>query len=201
MRLLTIFLLLSSALLCSCANTDDVSRDAYRQDDAVWASEANYIFSRYALDQDYCSMVKEAAERGDAMAQFNLGAMYFMDYGVPEDSAMAVKWYRKAAEQGHVEAHYHLVLMYENGEGVAQDHVEAVKWYRKAAEQGNSSAQYKLGHKYAHGYGVPKDGVEAVKWYRKAAEQGHAYAQYPLGDMYMYGHGDGVAIDHVEAVK
>jgi uncharacterized protein len=36
-------------------------------------------------------------------AQYNLGVMYAIGQGVPEDDAEAVKWYRKAAEQGHAE--------------------------------------------------------------------------------------------------
>ena len=41
---------------------------------------------------------KKAAERGDAVAQCKLGAMY--DRRVPRDYPEAVKWYRLAAHQG-----------------------------------------------------------------------------------------------------
>ena len=141
----------------------------------------------------------EKAEKGDVIAQHNLGVMYASGRGVTKDEVEAVKWYRKAADQGYAKAQYNLGLMYDNGRGVAKDEVEAVKWFRKAADQGFAHAQNNLGYMYANGRGVAKDKVEAVKWFRKAADQGDAGAQYNLG--WMYANGQGVAKDEVEAVK
>jgi|TARA_B110000967_G_scaffold6241_1_gene6254 TPR repeat protein len=67
-----------------------------------------------------------AAKQGDADAQFNLGIMYDIGEGVPENNAEAVKWYRKAADQGHAKAQFNLGLMYNNGEGVPENDAEAV---------------------------------------------------------------------------
>ncbi len=83
---------------------------------------------------DYATAYKEwlpLAEQGLARAQFNLGNMYAMGEGVPEDDAEAVKWFRKAAEQGHAGALFNLGVMYDDGEGVPEDDAEAVKWFRK----------------------------------------------------------------------
>jgi TPR repeat protein len=129
------------------------------------------------------------SEQGDASAQYNLGVSYDNGYGVPEDDAEAVKWYRLAAEQGHALAQYNLGVSYDNGYGVPEDDAEAVKWYRLAAEQGDASAQYNLGVSYDNGYGVPADSAEAVKWYRLAAEQAHASALFNLGVSYANGQG------------
>ena len=42
---------------------------------------------------------KEAAEQGDAEAQFQMGRSYYYgDDGVTQDYAKAVEWYRKAAD-------------------------------------------------------------------------------------------------------
>ena len=57
-------------------------------------------------------------------------------YGVLQDDAEAVRWYRLAADQGHAKAQYNLGVMYDNGDGVPQDYAEAVSWYRLAADQG-----------------------------------------------------------------
>ncbi len=38
--------------------------------------------------------MREAAEQGDAVAQFNLGVMYDNGEGVAENDVEAVKWYR-----------------------------------------------------------------------------------------------------------
>lgn len=47
---------------------------------------------------------REAAERGDTDAQYNLGKLYTIGDGVPLDYKEAVHWYRMAAEQGNPEA-------------------------------------------------------------------------------------------------
>jgi TPR repeat protein len=139
------------------------------------------------------------AERGDAVAQFNLGISYAKGEGLPKDPAEAVKWCRKAAEQGYAKAQFNLGVCYSSGLGVPKDAAEAVKWYRKAAEQGYVDAQYNMGVCYYKGEGVAKNDVEAVMWFRNAAEQGYAKAQYNLG--ICYAKGEGVAKNDAEAVK
>jgi TPR repeat protein len=143
--------------------------------------------------------LRQAAEQGDAKAQFNLGLAYENGQGVPKDETEAVKWYQKAAEQGYAEGQCNLGLAYYKGQGVPKNETEAVKWWRKATAQGESFAQNNLGWAYHNGEGVPKDDAEAVKWYRKAAEQGNALAQNNLGLAYQ--NGQGVTKDEAEAVK
>ena len=55
------------------------------------------------------------AEQGNAVAQNNLGYAYDNGFGVPEDDAEAVRWYRLAAEQGDADAQNNLGFMYANG--------------------------------------------------------------------------------------
>ena len=100
--------------------------------------------------------VRQAAEQGEAMAQFNLGNMYDFGRGVLEDDAEAVRWFRMAAEQGYAMAQYNLGSMYAHGEGVLKDDAAAVRWYRMAAEQGDAMAQFNLGIMYATGRGRPQ---------------------------------------------
>jgi TPR repeat protein len=140
-----------------------------------------------------------AAEQGDAEAQFNLAYCLATGNGRAKDTVEGVKWYRKAAEQGHAVAQFNLGICYYVGEGVTKDAIEAAKWFRKAAEQGDADAQNNLGTCFNKGEGVPKDVVEAVKWYRKAAEQGCADAQYNLG--VCYSKGESVSKDGAEAVR
>ena len=42
----------------------------------------------------------QRAEQGDAEAQIELGMLYSVGVGVPEDDAESVAWFRRAAEQG-----------------------------------------------------------------------------------------------------
>ncbi len=165
--------------------------------------EAIYQKGKEFYDQqNYTEAVKlfrQAAEQGNAEAQYKLGMCYFMAFGVENDIYEAVKWYKKAAEQGHSQAQVELSICYENGDGVEENLTEAVKWCRKAAEQGNIDGQYNLGLYYSSGNGVKQSYTEAVKWYKKAAEQGNAEAQYNLGMCYYKG--EGVEADYTEAVK
>ena len=141
----------------------------------------------------------EAAQEGNAEAEFNLGVMYDLGQGVGQDYGKAAEWYRKAAEQGNPQAQINLGAAYYSGEGVGQDHAKAVECYRKAAEQGNAGAQYTLGRMYHLGQGVGQDYGKSVEWYRKAAEQGNADAQYNLG--LMYKKGQGVPQDYGKALE
>ena len=44
------------------------------------------------------------AEQGVAEAQFNLGVCYYFGYGIDQNYAEAVKWYKLSAEQGDEQA-------------------------------------------------------------------------------------------------
>ncbi|MBR0256343.1 MAG: sel1 repeat family protein, partial [Synergistaceae bacterium] len=50
------------------------------------------------------SCFHEAAELGNAEAQYRLGKMYTVGDKVKQDWKEVAKWYRRAAEQGHIEA-------------------------------------------------------------------------------------------------
>jgi TPR repeat protein len=93
---------------------------------------------------DFATAFKEfsslAAEQGSVSAQFNLGIIYDIGRGVPQDYKEAVKWYRLAAEQGNETAQNNLGVMYEAGNGVLQDNVMAHMWYNIASANGNSKA-------------------------------------------------------------
>jgi TPR repeat protein len=104
------------------------------------------------------SACSNLAERGDAHAEFMLGAMYNFGEGVLQDYARASLWYRKAADQGVAGAQYNLGVMYDTGQGVTQDHATALRLYRAAADQGMAGAQYNLALSYAQGLGVAIQG-------------------------------------------
>ena len=162
-------------------------------------------FSNFIYGNEDINILKEKAEKGDAVDQFRLGDYYFNSdplIGVDEwwqNQVEAVRWYRLAAEQGEAMAQANLGFCYYDGRGVGKNYAEAVKWYSKAADQGNASAQTNLGVCYENGQGVQKHEVEAVRLYRLAVEQGDANAQVNLGACYYYG--KGVEKNDAEAVK
>jgi len=45
--------------------------------------------------------LKEAAERGEAWGQYNLGIVYADGYGVPESYVQTYAWFNIAAANGH----------------------------------------------------------------------------------------------------
>jgi len=110
----------------------------------------------------------EAANHGDANAQFNLGLRYNTGNDVTKDKKEAVKWFRKAADQGNAEAQNKMGWCCYHGSGIEQNASKAIEWYRLAALQGNTAAQYKLSRCYKDGQGVTKDPKEAAKWYALA---------------------------------
>src|SRR6266567_2991323 len=128
----------------------------------------------------HATAVRQAAERGDSVAQGRLGYLYMNGKGVPQDYGEAARWYRKAAEQGHAGGAYWFGYLCETGQGVQQNSGEAARWYRRAAEQGDAEAQKRLALLYLQGRGVERDPREAEKWYRKAAGQGDPDAQNAL---------------------
>jgi TPR repeat protein len=73
--------------------------------------------------------------QGDADAQYNLGFMYELGIGGPQDYAMAVSWYCRAAEQDHARPQCNLGVMYTYGHGVPQDYVLAHMWFNLAASR------------------------------------------------------------------
>ena len=166
------------------------------------AKEAYKIADEAYKAKDYAKALKYyqyAAEKNDSQAQFSLGAMYDMGYGVTQNYAEAMKWYLKAANQGHVFAQNNIGVMYENGQGVKKDCSEANKWYLKAAEQGYTPAQTNLGLNLYVGNGITQNYTEAFNWLLKAANSGGALAQYNVAGMYYKG--EGVKQDYSEALK
>jgi len=84
------------------------------------------------------------AERGDANAQFDLGAKYASGDGVAQNYNEAVRWFNKAAEQGHVLSAATLGAFYWAGRGVRQDYVSAYMWSAVAKEGGDEASKYRV---------------------------------------------------------
>src|SRR5258706_14986342 len=97
---------------------------------------------------------KAKAEKGDVMAQLDLGLEYEAGNAIPQDFAEALKWYRKSADQGNDISALMLAQMYSEGRGVDKSLDEAAKWFRKAAEKNFAIAEFDLGTCYSFGNGV-----------------------------------------------
>ena len=80
--------------------------------------------------------IQRRAQRGDADAQVDLGAMYELGMGLPRDGVEALRWYRLAADQGNVYGQYFTGLLLGRGRaGVTRDLDAAAGWFAKANAQ------------------------------------------------------------------
>jgi len=132
---------------------------------------------------DPLDALRDAADGGDAGAQFELGARHAAGDGVAQDWAAALRWFTRAAEAGTAAAQHNLAVIHERGRGVDPDPVEAVRWYEKAALQGYVPSQFNLAMAHARGAGTPRDMRKAVAWFERAAEQ-VPQANYALGEIF-----------------
>ena len=90
------------------------------------------------VSQDHNEAMKwlrMSAEKGAAMAQFNLGHMYANGLGVRRDHNEAMKWLQMAAEQGFAAAQLRFAQLYAKGQGTPEDHVKAYAWLTLATPQ------------------------------------------------------------------
>ncbi len=126
-------------------------------------------------------LLRDAADKGDAKAQFALGEKYRQSQGALRDLSEAARRYQQAALQGNPGAQFSLGSMFEAGQGVARSDAQAAAWYLKAAQNGFATAQVRLGVLYEEGRGAPRALDQAAAWYRKAADQGDAEGQFRLG--------------------
>lgn len=162
--------------------------DWHLGDEAVCLGAAYHL--QVNVDDNAATAVyREAAESGDAEAQFRLGTCYATGKHAAKDMDLAYWWFSKAAEQRHAEAQLHLGILYHEGSGVTKNTEKAAKWFTKSAKQGCAEAQYQLSQCYYDGLGVPKDLTKAFEWSSQSADQNHPDAAYCVARCFREGKG------------
>ena len=127
-----------------------------------------------------------AAARGNAQAQFALGAEKLVGKGTPQDKQGAKALFEQAAAQNNPAALYNLgVMLLDEPDGA----VRAAPLFQKAADLGDPDACYSLGLLYKSGSGVEKNLSEAVKYFTKGAQDKHIKSMIELGLMQFNGLG------------
>ena len=141
------------------------------------------------LDRAPPFMVKryrDAAEAGDARAQFRLA--YLHENGLvtgARDLDAAARWYAASAEGGYPPAQFKIGVFLQTGRGVAADPPRAAEFYRMAASAGVAEAAFNLASMLAEGDGIERDAAAAVEYYEQAALSGGMVgAMMALGDLY-----------------
>jgi localization factor PodJL len=130
---------------------------------------------------DAVKFLSQAADKGQAVAQYRLGTMYERGQGVAADSAKAIHWYEMAAGQGNRKAMHNLAVAYASGPAAKRNMPESARWFAKAAGLGLSDSQFNLAVLYERGEGVPQSLADAYKWYAIAAATGDAEAKTRMG--------------------
>ncbi|MEB3042889.1 peptidoglycan-binding protein [Rhizobium mulingense] len=142
----------------------------------------------------------DAAQGGDALALFEIGARYSDGRnGMAVDQKQAAGWYQISADKGFAPAQYRLGSMYEKGNGVERDIAKAKTFYEQAANQGNASAMHNLAVLYASGALGQQDYATAASWFTKAANLGITDSQFNLA--ILCARGNGVPADIEESYK
>jgi localization factor PodJL len=128
--------------------------------------------------------LRNAAERGDASAQFIVATRYLDGEGVTQDVTRAAHWYQKAALSGLAPAQYRLATLFERGRGVPKDSATALIWYERAAAQGNVKAMHNAAV-IAAGTEAGKPNYDtAYKWFLAASQNGLKDSQFNLAVLY-----------------
>jgi localization factor PodJL len=130
---------------------------------------------------DAAKYLTQAADKGQAVAQYRLGTMYERGQGVTVDAAKAIRWYEMAAAQGNRKAMHNLAVAYAGGPAAKRNMTESARWFTKAAGLGLSDSQFNLAVLYERGDGVPQSLADAYKWYAIAAATGDAEAKSRMG--------------------
>ena len=83
----------------------------------------------------------QAAQNGDAKAQYEIGQCYQDGLWVPKDISVAIEWFLKSADQNYSPAFNAIGVCYFKGDGVPIDYEKAAYWFKKAAERGSAAGE------------------------------------------------------------
>ena len=146
--------------------------------------------AKAAEESEKAKLLLQAAEKGDAIAQYEIARAYAHGYySVKQDPQQAFKWYLAAATQKHPQSQYEVALCYENGIGVEKDMNRAYKFYYNAlylhayipSDKEKAEINYKLAmHVFdtIEEYDYPYS--RACEYLEAAAKLGHEQAKQAL---------------------
>ncbi|MGZ4812907.1 MAG: GAF domain-containing protein [Terriglobales bacterium] len=137
------------------------------------------------------NQLRNAAEKDDAAAQYDLAIRYLKGDGVTSSESDAAAWLLRSAHLGNSSAQLQLGVAYELGRGVPPDYVKAYACYVIAGANGNTGsdaaqravapkmtqqqiadARTMLGEMYRGGIGTPVDNLQAYTWFTLAEAAG-----------------------------
>lgn len=154
-----------------------------------------YLYGINGLNIDYkqaLAYYEEAAKQDSAVANNNLGSLYFSGIGTDVDYDKAIYFFDKAASLGSHDAAVNLAIIYlnaNNDENQSPKDFEKIVNLLKQAQTDNSIAKYLLGYGYYKGLFGKKNTTEIFQLVKAAADEQYDEAQYVLAKFYLNGYG------------
>ncbi|WP_166437163.1 tetratricopeptide repeat protein [Niastella caeni] len=136
------------------------------------AEELNKKSKEFLAQQDFKNavpLIKQAAEKGSAEAQYNYGICYQQGVEVPKSDSIANIWFSKAANQGWKDAQFKMAYSYAIGRGVTEDDNQAFYWFVKCAEQYDVECMFNVVTYYKAGRGTQKNMDSMLIWATRIA--------------------------------
>lgn len=175
--------------LKNISKADEIARELF-EEYANHSSHKRDDYFSYSCDFDHIErgikILINAAEKGDAKAQFTLGCIYAGAQYDSEDTTWHEDKVRTTMKDETVDLNkfnpWTITMM------VTKINFEkAAYWWNQAAIQGNASAMEFLANAYRYGRGVEKNLCKATELMRIAAEKDNSWAQLNYGDMFRDG--------------
>ena len=151
-------------------------------------------------------IINAVAQRGNVVAQNNLGYLYYNGIGVRQDLAEGIRWFESAADKGYDEAKYTLAKIYHDKSSEKPVYAAKSRMYIKAlaaksykdsadllrqwnsvlsADEANGMSTvdvYNRGCCWMNGSdGYSVDYEEAIRWFAYAAARDYANAYTNMG--------------------
>jgi len=144
-----------------------------------------YIFS-FDDKKEAFRWFKDAADLGNADAQYRVALMYRDGFGVEKNNSESLKYFEFSGNNGNLRAMQYLGDAYLNGI-IDFDEKKSFWWHLKAAERGNPTSQYQIAVMYRDGNGVEKDDRLSESWFKSCVYSGLVGFASILSDAYSKG--------------
>ena len=140
--------------------------------------------------EDAFNLLKKAADKGNYVAQREVGNWYLNGFGTSQNSDKAIAYFQKAIDQGDPQSMIALGVYYVNGTGgITKNFETANRYFEQAAAIDKNKRLYTyIGNTFLKS-GSEVSGTFALPWLQKGAQAGDSTAQYLLSYCYLQGVG------------
>ena len=114
-------------------------------------------------------LLKNAANLGNAEAQYNLALCYQQGTGVPKNDTLANSWMLKSANKGWTDAQSNISSSFSLGRGIRQDDYQAFYWALQCANQNDPQCISNVIDYYREGIGTEEDLDSMIAWQSRLA--------------------------------